>query len=57
MKIVVKGTIVKFYCKQCGCVFVAGINAVSTPDKGENYYVNCPVCGAECNADCNAIKK
>lgn len=57
MKIVVKGTIVQFYCSSCGCTFVVGINAVSTPDKGENYYENCPFCGAECHADCADIKK
>lgn len=48
-----KGTIVRFSCGSCGCEFVVGINAVTTPDKGENYYCHCPTCGAECHADVN----
>ena len=57
MKILIKGTVVQFACKSCGSVFVVGINNVSTPDKGENYYSDCPVCGAECHTDQNGVKK
>lgn len=57
MKIIKKGTIVQFSCGMCGSEFVAGIKAVNTPDKGENYYANCPVCGAECHANCTDVKK
>ena len=57
MKIITKGTIVKFLCSSCGCEFVVGIKVVDTPDKGENYYANCPMCGADCHANCTEIKK
>ena len=55
MKIIKKGTVVRFLCGSCGSEFVAGIKVVETPDKGENYSVYCPVCGTECHADCNAV--
>ena len=54
MKIVTKGVTVWFSCKACGCVFRVGINSVDSPDKGENYYSDCPMCGAECHADVNS---
>lgn len=57
MKVITWGTTVKFFCKSCGSEFVVGINIVKTPDKGENYYSYCPVCGGECHADTNAIKR
>ena len=57
MKIIKEGTIVKFSCGICGCEFVVGIKSVNTPDKGENYYADCPMCGAECHANCMALKK
>lgn len=57
MKVIVKGEIVQFSCSSCGAVFVAGIRVVETPDKGENYYTHCPVCGSECHADCMERKK
>ena len=51
MKVLVHGIIIKFSCDSCGCAFIAGINEVRTPDKGENYYAKCPACGNECHAD------
>lgn len=57
MKIMKHGTVVLFKCNGCDSEFVVGINYVSTPDKGENYYANCPVCGAECHADCRDVIK
>ena len=52
MKVIKKGTVVSFVCASCGCEFVAGIHAVK--DENGNYYVHCPICGAECYADVNA---
>ena len=46
-----KGTVLFFECSSCGCEFVAGIHAVRTPDKNENFCCNCPQCGAECHTD------
>ena len=57
MKIIKQGTVVQFLCHSCGSEFVVGIKVVESPDKGENYYTNCPVCGAECHADCKDVKK
>ena len=57
MKIIEKGTVVQFSCNACNCKFVAGINVVSTPDKGENYYADCPMCGSEVHADCTSVKQ
>ena len=57
MKIIKRGTVVEFSCWVCGSEFVAGIKEAETNDQGENYYANCPVCGAECHADCMAVKK
>lgn len=54
MKIVKEGVTVQFDCKSCGCLFRAGIHSVKTPDNGENYYVECPMCGSECHADISA---
>ena len=54
MKIIKTGKVVLFRCVSCGCEFVSGINSTDTPDRGENYYCNCPCCGAECHANCNA---
>lgn len=49
------GTYVSFSCQSCGTEYVVGIRNASTPDHGENYYCDCPVCGAECHADINAV--
>ena len=57
MKIIKEGTVVEFSCSCCGCEFVAGIKAARTNDHGENYYADCPTCGAECHANCVAVKK
>jgi hypothetical protein len=54
MKIVKRGVTVRFDCESCGCLFRAGIHIVYTPDNGENYYAECPICGSECHADVNA---
>lgn len=51
MKITKSGKTVPFLCKSCDCEFEVGIHVVSTPDKGENYYANCPMCGAECHSE------
>lgn len=55
MKITKKGTVVHFSCCGCNGEFVVGINCVSTPDKGENYYAICPMCGAECHSSCTEL--
>ena len=57
MKIIKKGTVVQFLCATCDSEFVIGIKAAETPDKGENYYAVCPVCGAECHAECTDVIK
>ena len=57
MKILKKGTTVLFECGSCDCEFVVGIHSAKTPDKGENYYVNCPLCGNECHANINGVNK
>ena len=57
MKINKPGKIIPFVCNSCDCEFAAGIHAVSTLDKGENYYANCPMCGAECHADIVRIQE
>ena len=54
MKIVKEGVTVWFDCRSCGCLFRVGINSVNSPDNGENYYAECPMCGLECHADVNA---
>ena len=54
MRITKSGTIVRFDCQACGSRFVIGIHSAETPDKGENYYSDCPMCCAECNADVNS---
>ena len=51
------GKIIHFDCGPCGCQFVIGILCASTPDNGENYYCNCPVCGNECHASVNDIQE
>jgi len=57
MKINKPGKIIPFVCNSCDCEFDAGIHAVATPDKGENYYADCPMCGAECHADIALIQE
>ena len=46
-----KGTVLAFECASCGCEFDCGIKSAKTTDNGENYYCNCPMCGAECHTD------
>lgn len=55
MKIIEKGTVVYFSCGSCGCKFVAGIHFVEGQDG--NYYADCPMCGNNCHADVNSVKK
>ena len=57
MRITKSGTIVRFDCQACGSRFVIGIHSAETPDKGENYYCHCPVCGSECHATVNDRKE
>ena len=55
MKIIKKGTVISFVCESCGCKFVIGIHGiVETDSNDENYYTDCPICGARCHADANA---
>lgn len=56
MKTIKKGQVILFVCNSCGCEFVVGIHVVNTPDDGENYYANCPMCGADCHTDCAKIQ-
>lgn len=40
---------IKFFCKKCGCLFVAGheeYKVESTQIEGTWYYSKCPDCGA-----------
>lgn len=46
MKILSPGTIYKFECPSCGCIFLEGINNIA--DHGFFYKASCPMCGAEC---------
>ena len=57
MRVTKSGTIVQFDCYPCGCTFVVGINCADTPDKGENYYCRCPICGNPCHASVNDRKE
>ena len=56
MKILKQGKVVQFVCTSCDCEFAVGIHVVKTPDNGENYYANCPMCGADCHTDCAKIQ-
>ena len=49
MKITKKGCIVPFECGLCESEFLAGINSVVVKDG--NFYVQCPMCKAECHTD------
>ena len=55
MRIIQGGTVVSFSCHSCDCKFVVGINVVESNDG--NYYCKCPLCGNECHADVNGVKK
>ena len=56
MKIIKAGKTIPFVCTSCDCEFAVGIHTVKTPDDGDNYYANCPMCGADCHTDCVRIK-
>ena len=55
MKILIKGKTVRFNCTSCGCIFKVGFRVVRSPDNGENFYEECPMCGGQCHADTNSI--
>lgn len=56
MKVLKWGKTVSFVCAACDSIFIAGIHSTKTTT-GENYYAQCPVCGAECIADAADIQK
>ena len=47
MKIIEAGSLIRFKCSACGCLFEEGVHLV-TPHPEWQYACNCPCCGNKC---------
>ncbi len=47
MKIIEAGSLIRFKCSACGCLFEEGVHVI-TPHPEWQYACDCPCCGNKC---------
>lgn len=54
MKIIEAGSLIRFKCSACGCLFEEGVHIV-TPHPEWQYACDCPCCGNKCVSEIGVL--